>query len=158
MNTTKIACGAIVVVASFMCGCGTTSTDPKINFQGKLAPESYKAVEALASAPRFDPLGFTAHNSSTISEATVDRPIADLKIGERLQIISVEQDSPASLAGLRRGDVIISIDEKNVTKGKQGVLTLRNEIIPNIDWTQPVGFLVIRDGTTLQFEFPAAQS
>ena len=155
IKTTTIACGVIVAVAGLLSGWGTTTSQARKPIHGKLVLTPSEVVAALASAPTFEPFGFTAHNSSTIDEQYADWARMELKIGERLKVISVEQGSLASKAGLRQGDIIVSIDGTHVQRGQQGIDTLVNEIIPEIDWSHPVRILVIRDGGAIELEFPA---
>jgi len=109
----------------------------------------------MRSAPKFEPFGFSAHNLSTLEEEYADWARMEMEIGERLMVISVEQDSPASKAGLKRGDVIVEINESHVRRGHKALETLNEIIAPEIDWTQPVQVLIIRDGGAMELEFPA---
>ena len=158
MKITTIACGAVVVVASLLSGYGATTSDARKPIHGKLVLTPTEVVAALASAPKFDPFGFSAHNSSTIDKQYADWARMELEIGERLQVISVDKGSLASKAGLRQGDVIVSIDGSHVQRGQKGIDTLVNVITPEIDWSHPVRILVIRDGGAIELEFPATGS
>jgi C-terminal processing protease CtpA/Prc len=86
----------------------------------------------------------------------VDWARVELEIGERLKVISIDQGSLVSQAGLMQGDVIVSINDLHIRRGHEGVDTLTNKITPEIDWPQPVRILVIRDGGAIELEFPAS--
>lgn len=157
MKAKTIACGALVFVIGLLSGRGTTTNEPQKPIHGKLLLTPSEVVAALTSAPKFDPFGFSAHNLSTLNEQYADWARMELEIGERLMVISVDSDSLASQAGLKQGDVIVSIDHSRIKLGQPGIETLLNEITPEIDWSRPVNILIIRNGSALELQFPATR-
>lgn len=155
MRFQTITFGSLLAIAILLNGCATTTNDPLKPIHGKLTLDPSEVVAALASAPKFEPFGFSAHNLSTIDETYADWARLELEIGERLMVISVDPKSPAALAGLKQGDTIVSVDGSHVRRGQEGIDTLVNQIAPEIDWSKPVHILVIRDGSALELEFPA---
>lgn len=156
MDTTAIACAALVVVASALSGCGTTTSLKQESVaRAKLTLSPAEVADAMRSAPKFEPFGFSAHNLSTLEKEYEDWARMEMEIGERLKVISVEQGSPASKAGLKQGDVIVEINESHVRRGLQAIESLNDIIAPEIDWTKPVQVLIIRDGGAMELEFPA---
>lgn len=157
MKKTTIAYGMLTLATCLVTGCTTTNQNPDQTVHGSIILKPTEIAAAIASAPKFDPFGFSAHNLSTLDEEHTDWARMELEIGERLKVISIDQGSLASQAGLMRGDVIVSINGSNIKRGQEGVDDLKNEITPKIDWSLPIRVLIIRDGGAIELEFPVSE-
>ncbi len=62
-------------------------------------------------------LGFSVANKYSYSPAMADLAAETYGLGDRLQIMNVIEGSGAQQAGLRRGDVLLNIDNKPAPKG-----------------------------------------
>ena len=154
--TRSIIGAATGVLMGLLAGCGTTSSE--VSSQTREAPlilDAGDVAAAIASAPRFKLFGFSAHNLSTVPEEHQQWAKASMAIGERLMIISVEQNSLASQAGLQRGDILVSIGGVHICKGASGVAILQNNIAAQIEWSEPVKIVVIREGGAIELSLPA---
>ena len=62
-------------------------------------------------------LGFSVANKYSYSPAMADLAAETYGLGDRLQIMNVIEGSGAQQAGLRRGDVLLNVDNKPAPKG-----------------------------------------
>ncbi len=148
----RLAVGAFS--AMLLSGCNTVSSEQALRSQPTSISNEDKISSILDAAPEFDPFGFQALTLSDVEENLVELAKKTLDIGNRLTVTSVGLDSLASEAGLKEGDVIVSINKEYISKGQTATTRLKNQIVPRIDWSIPIEILVIRDGFAMRMEFP----
>lgn len=154
MTTLPILRIAVLFGALLHAGGSTFSKERVSETETNLNSDQQLIATVVDSAPKFAPFGFKAITLSDLEGNLAQWARKKLDLSDRLQVVSVDENSPASDAGLKMGDVIISINNEYVTKGKAGVAFLRTHITPEINWSHPVELIVIRDGSTIQLEIP----
>ncbi len=151
MNCCTITRATLAIVA--LCVGGSSSIAKKANKQ----PDAEIAVE-ITEAPRFPALGFAAQCVSNLDSEKGACTLDALDPKDRLTVLFVEEDSLANEAGLAAGDIVISVAGIYLSKGKTAIARLEEEVIPTLDESDTVAFLVIRDGYTRELTAPANTS
>ncbi|MEH6812734.1 MAG: M48 family metallopeptidase [Motiliproteus sp.] len=96
-------------------------------------------------------LGISFSNKQGIEEKYRDTAIRDLGLGDALQILRVTPESPAAAAGLKPGDVLVSINGEFFKTGKQASKSVTALLRPLKAGT-PINLVVARQGQSLSLQ------
>ncbi len=123
------------------------ATTPKKGAAIKGNPLVQRSLAAIVDdRGPIEALGATVANIHDFDAAAAAALRAELKMNDRLQVVSVTKNSPAERIGLEPGDVIMEINGIYVPKGQNAAEQLTNRVLPQIDWTQPLRATVLRNG------------
>lgn len=99
-------------------------------------------------------LGFTAKTKYSYSSDYVDAAQSLLKLDDRLQVMGVLTGSGAARAGLRRGDILIAVEDKPLPGGEYAEREAAAVLAPLMNGRSSVRLTVLRDGVTLPLTVP----
>lgn len=99
-------------------------------------------------------LGFTAKNKYSLPAELRSAAASRLKLGESLQVMQVLDGSGAMRAGVRRGDVLQSIQGQALPRGPQAETEAAQLIGPLLKNVTEVEVAVLRDGSPLALKVP----
>ena len=100
----------------------------------------------VAQSDSIMPLGIVVANIHDFSSENANYLRASRKMTDRLQIVSITQNSLADKIGLKVGDVIMEFNGIYVPKGPDAATQLVERVLPQIDWTKPLQATVLRNG------------
>lgn len=142
MKTLLLAAACLALVASPL---GATPTTQRAKSKGSsLAQSSIAAI--VAERGPIETLGATVANIHDFDSQAAVVLRTELKMNDRLQVLSVTEDSPAARIGLEPGDVIMELNGIYVPKGHNAAEQLAARVLPQIDWSQPLRATVLRNG------------
>ena len=99
-------------------------------------------------------LGFTAKNKYSYSSEFVDTAQTMLGLDDRLQVTGVLPGSGAARAGVRRGDILIAVEDKPMPEGEKAERQAATILAPLVTGRSTVRMTVARDGATLTLTVP----
>lgn len=99
-------------------------------------------------------LGFTAKTRYSYSGEFADAAQKLLGLGERLQVMGVLVGGGAARAGLKRGDVLISVEGKPMPQGENAERDAAAILVPLVTGRSNVNLTVLRSGANLNLNVP----
>ncbi len=99
-------------------------------------------------------LGFTAKTKYSYSAEFVDAAQKALGLNERLQVMGVLPGSGAASAGVRRGDILVAVEDKAMPAGENAERDAAAVLAPLVMHRSNVKLTVMRDGTNLALNVP----
>jgi hypothetical protein len=99
-------------------------------------------------------LGFTAKNKYSYSAEFVNAAQALFQMGEPLKVMGVLAGSGAARAGLRRGDDLLSIEDKPLPTGPNAERQASGILAPLVTGRSSVKATVMRNGASLPLTVP----
>lgn len=125
-----------------------------------LPPENVKKiVESVPSSPFGDKIGWIGVSDIQVVKKDAAKFLGMEKIGA-IVIGRVFDDSPAQKAGLKRGDIIVSFDGKDLPRKKSDEYTLASFIMKMLMLkpAQTHTFGILRDGKTQNIEIQTGEN
>ena len=99
-------------------------------------------------------LGFTAKNKHSYP-AELSRAVENsLKLDERLQVMQVLEGSGAMHAGVRRGDILVSIQGQPLPQGAQAEPETARMLAPLMKNISEIDVVVMRNGQSMKLSVP----
>ncbi|HSR62632.1 MAG TPA: M48 family metallopeptidase [Gammaproteobacteria bacterium] len=161
----------VLIVFTTLAGCaGPTTKRPEVN-EAAVAEEAKKQREfALREAVRNEqrlhdvawpilaagrPLcidryrratGIKYSNKHNIPEEMQDAAVSEFDMGENLQILAIAEGSPAALAGLQVGDIIMSVNGESAPVGEEAAKKMAELIKEQGEKSDQLDFVVHREG------------
>lgn len=99
-------------------------------------------------------LGFTAKNRYSYSLAAADMAKNLLRLGEQLQVVSVLDGSGALQAGIRRGDILLKMQDQPFPQGPNAESEAAKMLAAKLKNTRRLAVTVLRENKTLNLEIP----
>ncbi|WP_233575674.1 M48 family metallopeptidase [Noviherbaspirillum saxi] len=99
-------------------------------------------------------LGFTAKNRFSYSTEYVAAAQKSLKLGDKLQVMGVLPGSGAARAGVQVGDVLLSVEDKQLPDGENAERQAAGILAPLVTRRSTVKIAVLRDGSNLSLNVP----
>ena len=99
-------------------------------------------------------LGFTAKNQYSYSMEMVDAAKDLLALDERLQVMSVLAGSGAERAGIRRGDILQTVQEQNLPQGPNAESEAAQQLASIVRNVSELRMTIQRDGKALRLQVP----
>ncbi|WP_338848108.1 M48 family metallopeptidase [Massilia sp. W12] len=121
------------------------------------APLLLKNAELCRSQAR-NLLGFTAKNRYSYSSEFVQAAQEVYGLHDQLQIMSVLGGSGAALAGIKRGDVLLKIEGRELPQGMNAERIAATILAPLVTGKTRVNLTIQRDGETLQVQAPLTRA
>ncbi|MET0323479.1 MAG: M48 family metalloprotease [Duganella sp.] len=103
-------------------------------------------------------LGFTAKNRYSYSGEYVDAASAVLNYGDRLEVASVLAGSGAAKAGLKKGDILIAADGKNLPTGANAETQAAAILGPLASSSQAPSLIVERKNVNVPLKVPVTRA
>lgn len=99
-------------------------------------------------------LGFTAKNKYSYSSEYINAAQKGLKLNDRLQVMGVLAGGGAARAGVRRGDALLTVDDKPLPAGENAEREAAEVLAPLVTTRSVVRLNVLRDGANLSLNVP----
>ncbi|MBC7416431.1 MAG: M48 family metalloprotease [Herminiimonas sp.] len=99
-------------------------------------------------------LGFTAKNKYSFTSEFVDAAERSFNLDERLRVMSVLAGSGATNAGVRHGDVLLSVEDKPIPQGPNAERLAAAILGPLVNGRDRVRLSLQRNGTNLNPTVP----
>jgi hypothetical protein len=99
-------------------------------------------------------LGFTAKNKYSYSAAYMNAAQQALGLDERLQVMGVLSGSGAARAGVRRGDILVAIEDQPLPQGEKAEREAGAILAPLVSGRSSVRLSVLRNGESMTFNVP----
>lgn len=99
-------------------------------------------------------LGFTAKTKYSYSANFVEAAQKTLGLNERLQVMGVLAGSGAARAGVRRGDILLAVEDKPMPEGENAERDAAAVLAPLVTGRTTVKLTVIRNGTRVALNVP----
>ncbi|HYC42429.1 MAG TPA: M48 family metallopeptidase [Noviherbaspirillum sp.] len=99
-------------------------------------------------------LGFTAKNRYSYSNEFANAAQRSLGLDDRLQVMGVLAGGGAARAGVRRGDVLLAVDDKNLPKGETAERDAASILAPMMSGRSSIALTVLRDGSRMAVNVP----
>lgn len=99
-------------------------------------------------------LGFTAKNRYSYSNEFASAAQKSLGLDDRLQVMGVLAGSGAARAGVRRGDVLLAVEDKNLPKGETAERDAASILAPMMSGRSSIALSVLRDGSRMSLNVP----
>ncbi len=99
-------------------------------------------------------LGFTAKNKYSYSYDFVNAAQKSLGLNDRLQVMGVLEGSGAARAGIRRGDMLLSVEDKVLPEGESAERQAATLLAPMMAGRTSVALTVQRNGTNVALNVP----
>lgn len=112
----------------------------------------------LCKAHSYKLFGFSAKNKYSYSADLADTVEQTFGYGERLQVTNVLPGSGAERVGVRRGDILISAEDKEIPPGEQAERQAAAVLAPLMRGRSLVKLAVERNGTRMSMVVPLTQS
>ena len=103
-------------------------------------------------------LGFTAKNRYSYSGEYVDAASAVLNYGDRLEVASVLAGSGAAKAGLKKGDILVAAEGKQLPTGANAESLAAGILGPLAAGSQALNLMVERKNTTVPLKLPVTRA
>lgn len=104
-------------------------------------------------------LGITAKNKYSYSSDLANAAQKMYGLGEQLQVISVMPGSGAARQGLRKGDVLLMVEDKKMPQGPNAERQAATILTPLISaGRNGINLTVLRDGRNLTLNIPLTQA
>jgi beta-barrel assembly-enhancing protease len=99
-------------------------------------------------------LGFTAKNRYSYSNEFAGAAQKSLGLDDRLQVMGVLAGGGAARAGVRHGDVLLAVEDKNLPKGESAERDAASILAPMMSGRSSIALSVLRDGSRLSLNVP----
>lgn len=99
-------------------------------------------------------LGFTAKNRYSYSAELANAASSLLGLDDRLQVTGVLPGSGAARAGVKRGDFLVSVEDKPLPQGENAERHAATVLAPLVTGRPNVKMSIQRDGSTLAMTVP----
>lgn len=99
-------------------------------------------------------LGFTAKNKYSYSADFINASQNLLGLNDRLQVMGVLSGSGAERAGVRRGDILVAVEDTALPKGQDAERQAAAILAPLVTGRSKVKLTVMRNGTNASLEVP----
>ncbi|HZW12237.1 MAG TPA: M48 family metallopeptidase [Noviherbaspirillum sp.] len=99
-------------------------------------------------------LGFTAKNKFSYSADFVNAAQKSFGLNERLQVMGVLADSGAARAGVRRGDILLKVEDKTLPEGENAERQAAAILAPLVTERSRVKLSVLRGNATASLDVP----
>jgi beta-barrel assembly-enhancing protease len=99
-------------------------------------------------------LGFTAKNKYSYSADLVNTAQKSLGLDDRLQIMGVLIGSGAARAGVRRGDILLAVEDKALPEGESAEREAAAILAPMMTGRSSVTLSVLRGGSNVSLNVP----
>jgi hypothetical protein len=99
-------------------------------------------------------LGFTAKNKYSYSSDYIIAAQKGLKLDDRLQVMGVLAGGGAARTGIRRGDMLLSVNDKTLPAGENAERDAAEILAPLVSSSSAVKLNVLRDGANLWLNVP----
>jgi beta-barrel assembly-enhancing protease len=99
-------------------------------------------------------LGFTAKNKYSYSAEFVNAAQKSFGLDERLQVMGVLPDSGAARAGVRRGDILLKVEDKPLPDGENAERQAAAILAPLVTERSRVKLTVLRGNSTVSLDVP----
>ena len=99
-------------------------------------------------------LGFTAKNRYSYSITAANTAKNLLRLGEKLQVMNVLDGSGALHAGIRRGDILIKIEDQLFPQGPNAESETAKILVSKLRNTRKLALTILREEKTLNLEIP----
>lgn len=99
-------------------------------------------------------LGFTAKNRYSYSNEFANAAQRSLGLDDRLQVMGVLAGGGASRAGVRRGDVLLAVEDKSLPKGETAERDAASILAPMMSGRSSIALTVLRDGSRMSVNVP----
>jgi hypothetical protein len=103
-------------------------------------------------------LGFTAKNKHSYSAELTEAASAIYGLDDRLQVMGVLAGSGAARAGVRRGDKIVSVEDKAMPEGMNAERQAAMILAPLVGTRSSVKMTVLRDGANVPLTVPLTRA
>lgn len=103
-------------------------------------------------------LGFTAKNRYSYSGEYVDAATAVLNYGDRLEVASVLAGSGAAKAGLKKGDILVAAEGKQLPTGANAETQAAGILGPLVSSSQALNLMVERKNTNVPLKLPVTRA
>lgn len=103
-------------------------------------------------------LGFTAKNKYSYSSEYTDAAQGMFGLGESLQVIGVLAGSGAASAGVRRGDILLAVEERPLPQGQNAERATAAILLPLVGSRANVKLSLQRKGETLNVVVPLTRA
>lgn len=121
------------------------------------APLLLKNAE-LCKAQARNLLGFTAKNRYSYTTEYVEAAEELFGLQEKLQVIGVLSGSGAALAGVRRGDTLLKIEDKDLPQGQNAERLAATILAPMVARKTKVTMSIWRDGENMSVVVPLSRA
>ncbi|MBI3228931.1 MAG: M48 family metalloprotease [Burkholderiales bacterium] len=121
------------------------------------APLLLKNAELCKTQAR-NLLGFTAKNRYSYSSEYNDAAHELFALEEKLQVIGVLQGSGAALAGVKRGDTLMSIEDKDLPQGQNAERLAATILAPLVARKTSVKMAIQRNGENMSVTVPLTRA
>lgn len=99
-------------------------------------------------------LGFTAKNRYSYSSAAADLAKNLFRLGERLQVTNVLDDSGAQQAGIRRGDILLKMQDQTFPQGPNAEPEAAKMLATKLRNQRKLSVTVSRDDKAISLDIP----
>lgn len=99
-------------------------------------------------------LGFTAKNRYSYSNEFSNAAQKSLGLDDRLQVMGVLAGGGAARAGVRRGDILLAVEDKNLPKGEAAEREAAAILAPMMSGRSSIALTVQRDGSRMALSVP----
>ncbi|MFC7513397.1 M48 family metalloprotease [Herbaspirillum sp. GCM10030257] len=99
-------------------------------------------------------LGFTAKNRYSYSNEYIAAAQKVLGLGDKLRIMGVLAGSGAANAGVRAGDVLLSVEDRILPEGENAERQAASVLAPLVTGRSSVKIAVLRDGSNVTLNVP----
>ncbi|WP_420473982.1 M48 family metallopeptidase [Noviherbaspirillum sp. ST9] len=99
-------------------------------------------------------LGFTAKNRYSYSNEFTGAAQKSLGLDDRLQVMGVLAGGGAARAGVRHGDVLLAVEDKNLPKGETAERDAASILAPMMSGRSSIAMTVLRDGSRVALNVP----
>lgn len=103
-------------------------------------------------------LGFSAKNKHSFSAELADTAQKAFGFDDRLKIMNVLEGSGAAQAGVRRGDILVSVEGQALPQGENAERNAAMLLGPLVTKRSNVQLTVLRDGTSAVLDVPLTLS
>ncbi len=103
-------------------------------------------------------LGFTAKNRMSYSADMIDAAKDLLSLDDRLQVMSVLEGGGAMRAGIKAGDVLLSVQDVTLPQGKNAETEAARLLAGVVSGASRLSVRVLRDGQPLTIDVPTTMA
>jgi len=99
-------------------------------------------------------LGFTAKNKYSYSNEFANAAQKVLGLDDRLQIMGVLSGGGAARAGVKRGDILLAVENKTLPQGENAEREAAGILAPMMNGRTSISLTVLRDGSRMALNVP----
>lgn len=103
-------------------------------------------------------LGFTAKNKYSYSNEFANAAQTSLGLDERLQVMGVLAGGGAASAGVKRGDILLAVENKSLPQGESAEREAAMILAPMMSGRTKITLTVLRGGTRTSLSIPLTYS